>query len=195
MVGTGIFVRLKQPLRLFRRDKRGVSAVEFALILPVMLMLYLGCDELGNGLTIARKVTHVTSTVSDLVTQSKDSITSSEMTNILNAATSIMTPYGAGTVRIRITEYYVDKDKKVTVVWSVARNPLTTAENALAKDTVITTLPTTLKVAKTYLVTTEVHYAYTPTIGYVLTGTFDLHDQFYLRPRLSDGITGPQGTL
>jgi hypothetical protein len=48
-----------------------------------------------------------------------------------------------------------------------------------------------VKVASTYLISAEVHYAYTPTIGYVMTGTFDLNDKFYLRPRLSDSITGP----
>ncbi len=175
-------------------DAHGVSAVEFALILPVMLTLYLGCNELGNGLTIARKVTHVTSTVSDLVTQSKDSITMADMQNIANAAGAIMTPYSAAALRIRVSEYYIDADKKVTVVWSASRYP-TTTEMPLPKDTVITNLPTVVKTPNTYLVTTEVHYAYTPTIGYVMTGTFDLHDQFYLRPRLSKGINGPQGII
>jgi len=37
----------------------------------------------------------------------------------------------------------------------------------------------------------EVHYPYTPTLGYVLTGTYDLTDKFYLRPRLSDKICRP----
>ena len=194
MVATGIFNRLRRPVRLFRNDARGVSAVEFALILPIMLLLYLGCDELGNGLTIARKVTHVTSTISDLVTQSKSSVSSGEMTNILNAATAIMTPYDATMLRIRLSEYAIDASGKVTVVWSVARNPGTTYP-ALAAGTVISTVPTSLRTPSTNLVTAEVHYAYTPTIGYVMTGTFDLHDQFYLRPRLSAGITGPQGNL
>ncbi|HVY19643.1 MAG TPA: TadE/TadG family type IV pilus assembly protein [Bauldia sp.] len=184
MVG-GIFQRLRRPIR-FIRDKRGVSAVEFALILPVMLTMYLGCNELGNGLTIARKVTHVTSTLSDLVTQSKNSISSTEMTNILNAAASIMTPYGTSLLKIKVSEYKIDANSKVTVEWSSAYN-----DTALTKNAVITNLPANVKQASTYLITAEVHYAYTPTIGYVMTGTFDLHDQFYLRPRLSDGITGP----
>jgi Flp pilus assembly protein TadG len=196
MVGGGIFTRLKRPLRIFGKDARGVSAVEFAIILPVMLVMYLGCNELGNGLTLARKVTHMTSTVSDLVTQSKDTISSSDMTNIFNAATAIMTPYDSSSLRIRVSEYYVDttSSKTVKIVWSAAHNGGTICP-ALAKDTVITTLPTALKTAGTYIITTEIHYAYTPIIGYVMTGTFDLHDQFYLRPRLSNGITGPQGSL
>ena len=48
-------------------------------------------------------------------------------------------------------------------------------------------LPAGVAVPNTFIVTAEVHYAYTPVIGYTLTGTFDLKDQFYLRPRLSTG--------
>jgi Flp pilus assembly protein TadG len=188
MVG-GIFQKLRKP-RFFLRDNRGVSAVEFAIVLPVMIVMYLGCNEVGNGLTVARKVTHITSTLSDLVTQSK-SISSTDMTNILNAASSILTPYpsSVGTtklLKIKVSQFKIDANSKVTVDWSSALN-----DTALTKGATITNLPAGVKVASTYLISAEVHYAYTPTIGYVMTGTFDLHDQFYLRPRLSDSVTGP----
>jgi Flp pilus assembly protein TadG len=186
MVG-GALMRLRAPVD-FLRNTRGVAAVEFAIILPVMLLLYLGCNELGNGLTIARKVTHVTSTVSDLVTQSKGSISSSEMTNIMNAAAAIMTPYPTTLLRIRVSQYKVDKDKKVTIDWTSTYNnpPALPAANKID-------LPSGLKPGGSdiYLISAEVHYAYTPTIGYVMTGTFDIADQFYLRPRTVTKITGP----
>lgn len=167
------------------RDRRGVSAVEFALILPIMLALYFGADELGNGLTIERKVTHVSSTLSDLVTQAT-TISDTDMSNILNAAASVVTPYSTSLLTIRISELYVDANGKVTVQWSDAYNT-----TKLATGTVIGNVPTTLKsTTAAYLVTAEIHYSYKPTVGYVMTGTFDIHDQFYLRPRLSDtGIT------
>lgn len=44
-------------------------------------------------------------------------------------------------------------------------------------------LPSALLVEDSYLVTAEVHYLHIPLIGYVLTGSFDLSDQFFLRPR------------
>jgi Flp pilus assembly protein TadG len=183
MVRRGILSLLRRGLG-FARDARGISAVEFALILPVMLSLYLGGDELGHGLTISRKVTHVSSSLSDLITQSTK-ITDTDMTNILNAAASVITPYSTSNLTIVISEYYVDKNKNVTVQWSDGYH-----KSALNVGTVITNLPTGLLTASTYIVTAEVHYSYTPTVGYVMTGTFDLHDQFYLRPRLNDtGIT------
>ena len=69
MVSTGR--RARQIWRRLAGDQRAVSAVEFALILPIMLLLLFGGVELGDALTIDRKVTHVTSTISDLVAQSK----------------------------------------------------------------------------------------------------------------------------
>jgi hypothetical protein len=36
-----------------------------------------------------------------------------------------------------------------------------------------------------------VQYAYTPVIGYVITGALTLKDQIYMRPRLSNSVTGP----
>ena len=175
---------LKRPLFRFGRDRRGVSAVEFALILPLMVTLYLGGNELGHGLTIARKVTHVGSTLADLVTQSKN-ITNTDMTNILNAAASVMTPYPiASLLKIKVSGITIDSTGKAKVTWSDALN-----DTALTVGSVVTSLPAAVKTANTFIVTTEVHYAYTPSIGYVMSGTFDLKDQFYLRPRLSDTVT------
>lgn len=162
-------------------DQRGVSAVEFALILPIMLLLLFGGVELGDALTIDRKVTHVTSTLSDLVAQSK-SITDADMTNIFNAATSIMTPYPATSLKMKVSGITIDANSKATVAWGYAKN-----DTALSKGAAVT-VPAALLQASTFLVFTEVHYPYTPDVGYVMMGTFDLNDKFYLRPRLSDKV-------
>ncbi len=176
--------RLFDPIVWLVRDRRGVSAVEFALILPVMLTLYLGGVELSDALIIQRKVTHVTSSLGDLVTQAK-SISDNDMSNILDAAASVMTPYSTGSLlKIRISQIKIDGNGKATVTWSDARN-----DTPLTKGATITGLPAAVAQANTYIVTAEVHYSYTPTIGYLMTGSFDLNDEFYLRPRLTDCIS------
>lgn len=162
-------------------NRSGVSAVEFALILPFMLMLYLGGVELGDALTIDRKVTHVTSSLADLVTQSR-TISDEDMDNILDAAASVVTPYDVGLLRIKVSGVEIDDKGKATVAWSDARN-----DTPLAKGSSVA-IPDAIKQPNTFLVTAEIHYNYTPTIGYVLTGSFDMNDKFYLRPRLSDDV-------
>lgn len=177
-------VRLSRLFRPFSRlasDRSAVSAVEFALILPILLALYLGGNELGHALTIDRKVTHVTSAVGDLVTQAK-TISNSEMTNILDAAEAVMTPYATTELKIKVSLVKIDANGDATVEWSDARN-----DTAFTPGVAIQ-IPAGIKQANTYLIVSEVHYNYEPIIGYVMTGNFDLTDTFYLRPRLSETI-------
>jgi Flp pilus assembly protein TadG len=48
-------------------DTRAMAAVEFAIVVPFMLVLYVGGVELGNGLAIGVKVSETAHTVADLV--------------------------------------------------------------------------------------------------------------------------------
>ena len=187
MVGAAASYRIGRLLRPFSRlagDRAGVAAVEFALILPIMLTLYLGANEFGNALTIQRKVTHVTSSVSDLVAQAK-TISNADMTNILDASAAVLTPYPTAKLTIKVSLIKIDAVGTATVVWSDARNTTALTVGAVVQ------VPADVKTANTYLVNAEVHYDYVPTIGYVMTGHFDLQDKFYLRPRLSTDIKRP----
>jgi Flp pilus assembly protein TadG len=54
-------IAVRHNKRLLRRpgftgDQKGVAAVEFALIFPVMMVLYLGSVELLQGISINRQV-------------------------------------------------------------------------------------------------------------------------------------------
>ena len=77
--------------RRFARDQRGVSAVEFAMLLPLMITLYLGAVEISQGVGIDRKVTLTTRTVADLASQ-VSSINNADMTNMLNASAAVIAP-------------------------------------------------------------------------------------------------------
>ena len=85
--------RFRKVIR-FGRDRRGVSAVEFALIAPLMIAMYLGCVEISQGIAADRKVSLVSAALANLTAQ-VSSISSSGMTNILDASSAIITPYSA----------------------------------------------------------------------------------------------------
>ena len=172
---------IRRGLSICRRlpaDQRGLAAVEFALILPIMLALLFGAVELGDALTIDRKVNLVTSTLADLVAQTK-TITDTDMANIFSAATAIMTPYGTTSLKMKVSGINIDANSNATVSWGYAQN-----DTALAKGSSVT-VPAALAQPSTFLVFSEAHYPYAPTVGYVMTGTYDLTDKFYLNPRLS----------
>ena len=121
-------------------DERGVSAVEFAMLLPLMLTLYLGAVEVSQGIGADRKVTLTARTVADLVSQ-VSSINNADMTNALNAATAVMAPFPTGNLKVTVSSVTIDATGKATVDWSDTLNG-----TARAKGSTVT-LPAALNVA------------------------------------------------
>ena len=179
---TAAFIRSAAcKLRRLGHDERGVSAVEFAMLLPLMLTLYLGTVEISQGIAADRKVTLTARTVADLVAQ-VSSINNANMTNSLNAASAVIVPFSASNLKLTVTSVKVDSEGKATVDWSDALH--TTAKSKGAS----VTLPAALKVANTSVIWAEAEYSYKPAIGYVVSGTLTLKEQIYMRPRVSDSV-------
>ena len=181
MTPAPLATRARHLLRRFQDDKRGVSAVEFAMLLPLMITLYIGGVEVSQAIAVDRKVTLVARTLGDLVAQST-SVNSTDMTNILNAASSVVQPYSPSLIKVTVSRVDVDANKVAKVVWSKTKNGTARAVNSTV------TLDNALSTANTSLIWAESQYAYTPTMGYVITGTLTLKDQIYMRPRLSDTV-------
>ena len=162
-------------------EQSGVSAIEFAVLLPVMMTLYLGSVETTQGIATSRKVTLTAHTLADLSSQ-YTAITNADMSNILNAASAIMAPYPVNGMQAAVSELSVNAQGQATVTWSDTLN-----RTARAVGQVVP-IPTALAVPNTYLLLSEVQYSYNPTYGYVLTGPLTLSDQMYMRPRQSTSI-------
>jgi len=165
----------------FAGDCRGISAVEFAMLLPVMMTLYLGSVEASQGIATDRKVELTAHTLADLSSQYTD-ITNAVMSNILNAGSAIVAPYSASNLKEVVSEISVDSQGVATVVWSDTLNG-----TALTVGQTVA-VPPSLVVPNTYLVLAQVQYSYNPTYGYVMTGTLTLSDQSFMRPRESSSI-------
>jgi Flp pilus assembly protein TadG len=173
---------LHAALRRFRRDRDGVSAVEFAIILPFMLTLYLGGVELGDGLAIKFKTTLAARTVTDLASQYV-SINGTNMQNILGAASTVLSPYSTSGVIVTLTELTVNSSGKGVVQWSCSRNGTAYTVNTQK------TMPTNLQTSGITVLYGEVTYPYTPSMGYAITGTFNIYQNMYFYPRLSSTIS------
>ncbi|NJL07719.1 MAG: pilus assembly protein [Methylacidiphilales bacterium] len=171
----------------FGRNTRAVAATEFALILPFMLILWLGGVEVTQLLSIDRKAAQATRTIADLVAQVKfskcDSASNepsdSDLKTFFDAADEVVSPYPVDPMMaVVVSCLEIDKNGVIKVMWSQARrgDPRTAApplEEGL-NDTNATT----------YWVLGEATYTHTPTIGYVLTGPFNLSEQVYMRSRI-----------
>src|SRR3954452_16601784 len=149
---------LARQISSLRRDQSGVSAVEFAMLLPLMITLYLGTVEISQGVAIDRKVTLTTRTVADLASQ-VSSMTSSDMTNVLNASTSVIAPYDTSKLKVTVSQVSIDANSVPKIVWSCTLNGVAQSVGATVS------LPTALKVPNTSLIWGQVSYNYKPTIG------------------------------
>jgi len=178
----------------FARDNRGVAAVEFALVTPLMLTMYFGMVELSSGVAIDRKVTMVSHTLSDLVAQAS-AVSNSDVSNVFNASSAIMTPYLAAPLTARVTAVSIDNTGKATVVCSRSWTSGGGVTSGFTVGTVVTaSVPAGLIVNNTELIWAQVSYVYTPTIGYVVKSAITLSDQFFARPRQSTTVDFSQTT-
>jgi Flp pilus assembly protein TadG len=173
---------LRTSLRDFVRGQSGLAAVEFAAILPFMLTLYLGGVELGTGVAINRKVAITTRSVADLASR-YTTIKNADMTTILGATTAVIAPYDATQLAVTVSQVSVDSHGNATYTWSDTQGGTAHAVGSPV------TLPGTLATPNTSYILGEVRYSYTPTLGYVMTGTVNLSNQIFMSPRDSASVT------
>lgn len=115
--------RAVRALVTLRRDRKGTAAIEFAYLAPVLLVMLLGTIEVSRGISIDRRFGLVTSMVGDLVAREKSIASPSPaaaLFGIMKSASSIMQPYDASTLKVRIMSVMaLNADTtKGTVKWS-----------------------------------------------------------------------------
>lgn len=159
-------------------DQRGMALVEFAVTLPILLTLYLGGYQVGDGIACSRKVTITTRAIADLVAQNQSgTTTASEIDSNVSAATQVLAPYAASSATIRISEVYTDANLKTTIQWSRANDSSAYKAGATA------TIPTNLQIPGLYLLYAEVKYAYTPSTNFGFVNAMPLNDTLFMIPR------------
>jgi Flp pilus assembly protein TadG len=184
--------------RRFLADRRGVAALEFALIVPLLLMLYFVTMEVSQAIETNKKVGRVASMAADLVTQQQD-IYKADLEGIMRIGESTLQPYNRSVPSITITAIEVTDETtpKVQVVWS--RKLIDGNFSAGPAKGTPTTIPDALKIKGSFLVRAESSLAYEPVITWTaqqkttlgLTSAFDgisMKETYYLRPRMSTSI-------
>lgn len=157
-------------------NEKGVSAVEFALIAPLMILIYFGSIELSLLMRADRRVTSTASSLGDL-TARLTTASDSDMQELFDAATVLMSPYPADTARMRITSVVDNGDGNTRVDWSDGFNISPYTAGALI------TVPPGLVPTPGSVIVSEVEFEYVSDIGFVLSTSRTLKDVFYLRPR------------
>ena len=175
-------------LSRFGRARGGMAAVEFAFLLPVMLVMFFGVVEVSMALACRADVTNVASTTADLTAQAS-SLSTSDVSNVFNAAGAILYPYDASAARITVTSLNYDTTSKSltsgVVAWSCANTGSGRGKNS------VVTLPAGLMTVNGSVIMAEVTYTYTSPTTKVITGPMPMTNTFYTKPRRVAQITGP----
>lgn len=171
-----------------RRDRRGATAVEFALIAPVMIAMYFGLAEYCQAMMADRKATHVASSIGDLVAQSSQ-VTVADMTDIFAVGQTLMAPFPASDLKMRITSVTVDANNVAKVDWG--RN---SGWSSRTKGDTVTLPANSADATKPFLgkgetaVMSEVTYSYDSPVDYFIKDKIVFTETFFLRPRKSASI-------
>lgn len=184
-------------MRRFVRDARAVAAVEFALILPPLLVLFLGSIEASSLITVDRRVTLVSSTMGDLVARWNPddgaAIPAATLADYFEASEVIVYPYDNSAMRQVVTVVRVLQDDTTSVIWSCGYNG---GEARTAGDPYV--LPDHMRAlarnsASRTLVVSLTRYSYTPVLGVVLDQLYNLRAESYYLPRYEVVIGEPVG--
>lgn len=170
--------------RRFHSAREGVIATEFALIAPIMIVMYFGVAEIADAFTASSKVTSVASSAADL-TARESAVCNAEISDIFSAMIAIMFPYPQNNMQITISSLIDTGTGTVKVAWSDALNTTPRLVNS------VVAIPAGLVTSGGggSVIFTEVTYNYSSPAGYLIYGTRPLHDSFYLRPRRTAQIT------
>ncbi len=178
----------------FAREARGVAAVEFAFIAPIMILLFVGTIELSAGVSTNRKLSRLSSAIGDLVTQSQ-TLTRNDVDSIMKVSSKVMYPY-SDQVTMVLTGVDINSGQ-AKVTWS--RSSPAGNEKTVGA---LYTVPTKIKKDGSFLVAAEVRTNYTPSFGwahfsasqgvYFSRTPIAMREEIFLRPRIGAKIDPPK---
>jgi Flp pilus assembly protein TadG len=166
------------PVKRLLGCRRGVAASEFALVVPLLILLLFGIAEIGNALILDKKVTSAAQTAADLVAQQK-TVSDADIANIFTAIDSILAPYPAANVSYNVSSVVADEDGVITIDWQERRGGLEVEEFDV---------PAGLLSENDSVIIATITYLYTPLFGDLIISGFTISDTAYLRPRTTTSV-------
>ena len=164
------------------KARDGAAAIEFALLAPVMILMFFAVVELSAAVDCRTRVNNVASTAADLVAQ-ETIVSSSDMTNVFAALNAIIYPFSSGAAKIVITSVVDNGSGGGKVAWSDAQNGTPRTVGSAV------TVPTGLITTGGSVILAEITYSYVSPSTQFLTGTVTMSNSFYAHPRRSATVT------
>ncbi len=160
-------------MRLSRlaRDRRGSAAVEFALILPVVVLLYYGMVESTQALLANRRVSVIATAVGDLTAQATQ-LRKAQIYDIFDISTAAMKPFPTDKLAIRVVSIETDDRAVAKVKWKEERGTFPAVD-----------LSNIEKTANIAIIRAETIYTYKTPFGRIFPSAFTFKKQMDMKPR------------
>ena len=130
------------------RDQSGVAFIEFAMVLPLLLLIFMGLVDFARAFNERKRIVLVSSTIADIISQQSttNSITMSTVDSVMNAASAIMTPYPLTDAIITVSAVQLTRNSdnsccQAKVQWSVTRGGQLRPCNAILNQVPATVTP------------------------------------------------------
>jgi Flp pilus assembly protein TadG len=169
--------RVLRSMHRLRKNARGVALIEFAMVFPILVVLYLGGFQLMDAVSVYRKVTTTTRSLADLSTQMAN-VNEASVQTVLDASAQIMAPYAASGGTYRISLINVDSAGVATVEWSQSKSGTGELSPGAAYA-----LPANIKQNDLDMIVCDVVYTYRPIAFFSLMGNIPFRDQIFMIPR------------
>jgi Flp pilus assembly protein TadG len=173
---------LTNPLKAVR-SRTGIAAVEFALILPVMLTLFITVFEVANALICYMKVEDVADTLSDLVAQYQ-TIGTSDFNNLYSAGQSIMAPASGTPLGVAIASVQFDDNGNPSIAWQITRGPASAMSNGYATSTA-----TPVAQPDGSVIIAQASYTFTSPISFLIPNGINVSATILNQPRTVAFVT------
>lgn len=184
--------RSLSPRRLsqqYRDDDKGVAAIEFAIIAPIMIMMYFGLAEIASAISVDRRISHGTNVVGDLSTQQAE-LKDADIEEVISAAIRVMGVNDASKISIDMESFILPAADQPPE--SRGRIRLNSSVGNFTPFDASGLDPKILN-AKSGVVVTRVRYKYTPLQLRYFDSTITLEETFMLKPRRSDAVNFQDG--
>jgi Flp pilus assembly protein TadG len=168
--------RLTRTYRRFVASTRGVAAIEFAMVLPILSVMFLATFDGGRAIATYMKVRSATYALA-AITNQYATIQSADMMAILGATSVVMAPYNTATPSVTVSQIKINGSGVAKIEWSANQGG-----TARTVGTSITP-PSAMIVDNSYLILAEVTNTFTPLFGFFGSGGISFSDNLYVTPR------------
>jgi Flp pilus assembly protein TadG len=172
-------------------NRKGIAAVEFALTLPLMLILMIGSAETTEALNYKRKLNQVAIAVADLVAQA-ESVTRTEMADVMYASGLIMAPFSTSNLKVIVASIEFNAKGEAKVGWSINESGGTPWARG-GKPPI--SIPSGLSSPNTTIIVGMTNGTYIPTFAELAQNmmpratSIDMEGLYFLRPRFTESVT------